>query len=101
MLSQGDRRRLEELASQLEAEDPAFAEGLRAGRPAPPSDDRRWPVIATGLIAATAFLIAMATLSLPLLFVALFGLGWSVTAYRERVRRAHHWTTRPQWRRLS
>ncbi|MCK2239620.1 MULTISPECIES: DUF3040 domain-containing protein [unclassified Crossiella] len=101
MLSQGDRRLLAELADHLQANDPEFAEGLRTGRPTPPRDDRRWPVVAAGLLAATTFLIALATLSLPLTFVALFGLGWAILAYRERVRRAHHWTTRPQWHRLG
>lgn len=41
MLSQGDRQRLRAIEMALRAEDPQFAEALRAGRPHPPREYRR------------------------------------------------------------
>ncbi|MBP2477988.1 Flp pilus assembly protein TadB [Crossiella equi] len=96
MLSQGDRRRLDEIASQLAAADPTFVEGLRAGHPAAPCDDRRWPPVLAGLVAFLMFLVALAAVSLPLMLACLVGMTWSVVSYRDRVRRGHCWRTRPR-----
>lgn len=85
MLSMGDRRRLDEIESQLRAADPDFADGLRDFDPVPPRDDRRAPVVALGIGAALVLLVATLAGNLVVMLVATVALICAVVRDRKSV----------------
>jgi hypothetical protein len=89
MLSQDDQRRLEEIEREISFTDRGFADGMRDGTPCPPSDDRRWPMMAGALFGLVVLLVGLVAVSPLTSVIGAAGVGGAAIAYRRHLRRAH------------
>ena len=96
MLSQDDRRQLDEIERHLAVADPEFARALAEGRPCRPNGGRRWPVWLAMVLTGLVFLAGLITQTIWLIIVA--AVLWTAAAvrYRLHVRRSqgHPWCDR-------
>ena len=83
MLSQDDRRELEEIAHQFELEDPLFARALSEGRA-----DRRWPLQLAIVVAVAVFLAGLIAQAVPVMLAGMAACGIAATGYLWQVTRS-------------
>jgi hypothetical protein len=84
MLSHDERRRLGSIETWARIDDPEFADGLAFGKPHPPREYRRWPMLVLLCVGALSLAVGLFTSGVV---AALFGALLVLTALRMWLRR--------------